>query len=284
MVHEFEINGGPIPKHVEDAVMSFDRHPYLRNINLSQSATLRQLKQQVKVSLDELASFRQNVAGLREGVTDFSKYFGFRISPNSSLGVLHKLVALEAIITNTGPLRMAWFEPTRRDELLALKASCREDIQVCNDITTRRNGVWASAAFEKSGNDIAQRAIEFEPFWRRLLAMINGRWRQFGEEYRELYRSQPPNPQLLFWMTCCCFGITTAAPLALAKVSPGSKKTSSMTPRDSQTGRRYIADWTSLDDCSRSSRFLTNSSSTYVPTQVSIASRYIIPRSSSVRN
>ncbi len=192
MVHEFKINGGPIPKHVEDAVMSFDRHPYLRNINLSQSATLRQLKQQVKVSLDELASFRQNVAGLREGVTDFSKYFGFRISPNSSLGVLHKLVALEAIITNTGPLRMAWFEPTRRDELLALKASCREDIQVCNDITTRRNGVWASAAFEKSGNDIAQRAIEFEPFWRRLLAMINGRWRQFGEEYRELYRSQPP--------------------------------------------------------------------------------------------
>ncbi len=191
-MREFEIDSGPIAKSVEDAVTSYRRHPYLRCLELSQTETLRQCKQQVEKSLDDLARFRQRVVALREGVADFSKHFGFKISPNSSLGVLHKLVALEAIIADTGRLRMAWFEPTRRDELLELKARCKDDIQACNGIIAQHRERWASVAYEKSGADIAQRAIEFEPIWRRLWAMINGRWRQFGEEYRQLYQSLPP--------------------------------------------------------------------------------------------
>lgn len=191
-VREFNIDNGPIPKHLEAAVSSFARHPYLRNIQLRQGATVRGLKRQVESSLVDLARFRHRVAGLRDAVADFSTHFGFRISPNSSLGVLHKLVALEALIADVGHLRTAWFESTRRDELLGLKEKCKDDIQISNTIAAQHSETWTGLAYEPFGADIAQRAIEFEPFWWRIWAMLNGRWRQFGEECRQVFRSQLP--------------------------------------------------------------------------------------------
>lgn len=191
-VREFDIERGPVSRDLEEVIKSFGRDPYLRSIQLSQATTLRQLKQQVGMSLDNVGHFRQSVVSLREEVAEFSNHFGFKISSNSSLGVLHKLVDLEAIIEGTGHLRMAWFESARRDELLELKAKCQDDIQTINAIAAQHSDKWATIAFEDFGVNVAQRAVEFEPFWCRIWAMINGRWRKFSEECLHVYRSDPP--------------------------------------------------------------------------------------------
>ncbi len=191
-VSEFEIDGRPFSQRTRELVAAFRRHPYLRCLQLSPTVMLQQCKQHVEQSLSDLTRFRQSIIALREGVDDFSRHFGFRINSNSSLGVLHKLVALEAIVADSGRLRAAWFEPTQRDKLLELKARCQDDIQACDEITDQHRGSWSAVAYEKTGADIARHGIEFEPFWQRLWAIINGRWRQFGEEYRQLYRRQTP--------------------------------------------------------------------------------------------
>lgn len=168
------------------------RDEQVGRLRLVGTETVRQLRQQLDTSITDLARLRNSVVALRDGIGNLSRHLQVRIDTNSSLGVLHKLTSMGLTIADSRPLKMSWFDPAKRADLLKTESSCRQAIQNYNTIANRYENVWAQEAYTEDGEAVAKEAVNFESFGQRIWATITGRWRIFFRKAEQLYLDRPP--------------------------------------------------------------------------------------------
>lgn len=189
---QFHSTDCSISASARNAVTLFRNDEYLGRLRIDGSVTVRQLKRQLGSSLHDLAHLRESVLSLRDGIANLSRHLQVRIDTNSSLGVLHKLTGMGLTIAGAGALKMSWFDPARRAELLKAEASCRQEIQGCSDIASKYVGVWANEAYGEKGEAVANETLSFESFGQRFWGTITGRWGTFYRKVRQIYLERPP--------------------------------------------------------------------------------------------